>query len=389
MNINDINNEKCTGCGGCSKVCPVSAINITRDKEGFFSPIINDKCIECGLCIRVCYKSFESEDGWNIEDSKGYLAYSLSDDVRYRASSGGIGEELCKFALENEYEVCGVIYDYEKNIAKHIVTNKLDDIKKIVGSKYIPSYTEEAFKKLDISKRYIIIGTPCQIYSLRKFMEYKKINNWILIDFFCHGPASMNLWDKYLDYIKYSELVNEEITDINFRDKRNGWHNYGYSIKSKNKEYFKNHNEDLYSECFLKKVDLRECCFECKLRFNKIYSDIRLGDFWGPKCTNDEKGTSIILTNTTLGEIFFKKLKGIHLSKITYEELKESQYSEGLKVPLDRVSFQKELKSDKNLNVIYKKIIIPIKNKEKRNYYIGIPLRITKKIIKKIIKVKD
>ncbi|MDK0747990.1 Coenzyme F420 hydrogenase/dehydrogenase, beta subunit C-terminal domain [Clostridium perfringens] len=384
-NVLSIDNSRCTGCGGCSLICPVSAIKIIRDKDGFFNPNINDKCIGCGLCIKVCYKAFEEKDGFNILDSKKYLSYSLDEEVRYRASSGGIGEELYKFSLKNEYEICGVIYDYEKNIAKHIVTNKLEDIEKIIGSKYIPSYTEDAFKSLDVNKKYMIIGTPCQIYSLRKFTKYKKINNWILIDFFCHGPASLNLWDKYLDYIK-PILNGEKINEINFRDKRNGWHNYGYSIKSKNNEYFKSHNEDIYSECFLKKVDLRECCFECKLRFNKIYSDIRLGDFWGPKCIDDKKGTSIVLSSTILGEKVLKNIRNIYLEEISCEELKVSQYSEGVRIPFEREIFQRELKGDKTLDNIYKDIILPIKRKERRNYYIKLPLRLSKSIIKRILR---
>lgn len=58
----------------------------------FYNQKVNDNCIEYELCINVFYKSFEAEDGWNTEDSKGYLVYSLSDYVRYRASFGGIGE---------------------------------------------------------------------------------------------------------------------------------------------------------------------------------------------------------------------------------------------------------------------------------------------------------
>ncbi|ELC8443039.1 Coenzyme F420 hydrogenase/dehydrogenase, beta subunit C-terminal domain [Clostridium perfringens] len=382
-NVEQIEINKCTGCGVCSKICPTSAINMIRSEEGFFIPKVNEKCIECGLCTKVCYKVFKEENNWSIEDSKRYLAYSLNDDIRYRASSGGIGEEICKYALENNYEVCGVIYDYKENIAKHIITNKSEDIKKIVGSKYIPSYTEEAFKNLHINKKYIVIGTPCQIYSLRKFMQNKKISNWILVDFFCHGPASMNLWDKYLAYVK-SKLKSKNINEINFRDKRYGWHNYGYSIKTNNEEYFKKHSDDLYSECFLKKVDLRECCFDCKLRFNKIYSDIRLGDFWGPKCVSDKKGTSIVLTNTQIGEEIINSLNNIYLEKITYEDLKISQYSEELKVPFEREKFKEALKTKESLEEIYERIIIPIKKKEKRNYYIKLPIIFSKRIFNKI-----
>lgn len=41
--------EKCTKCGRCAEICPVSAINAE-------SPAITDaaRCISCGACIRVC-----------------------------------------------------------------------------------------------------------------------------------------------------------------------------------------------------------------------------------------------------------------------------------------------------------------------------------------------
>ncbi|MBI6060434.1 Coenzyme F420 hydrogenase/dehydrogenase, beta subunit C-terminal domain [Clostridium perfringens] len=384
-NVNNIKNNNCTGCGGCSNICPVSAIKIIRDENGFFSPNINNKCIKCGLCVEVCYKALEEENGWDIKASKGYLSYSLNDDVRYRASSGGIGEELCKFALENGYKVCGVIYDYEKNIAKHIVTDRLEDIERIVGSKYIPSYTEDAFKSLDVTKKYIIIGTPCQIYSIRKFMQYKKINDWILVDFFCHGSPSLNLWDKYLEMIEAKEGI-EKINNVNFRDKVIGWHKFSMTIEGNNKKYSSILNDDYFMNCFLKNVDLQEACYTCKLRFNKIYSDIRLGDFWGPKCSRDEKGISIVLTNTELGDIIFKNISGIYLEKINYEEIKASQYIEKLAIPREREIFQKNLKSDKYLEDIYKEIIIPIKKKERRSYYLKFPLRLSKRIMKKILR---
>ncbi|MCM8796386.1 MAG: DUF362 domain-containing protein [Candidatus Omnitrophica bacterium] len=42
--------EKCTGCGECVKVCPVSAISLKKNK----SHIDNAICIGCATCIAVC-----------------------------------------------------------------------------------------------------------------------------------------------------------------------------------------------------------------------------------------------------------------------------------------------------------------------------------------------
>lgn len=46
-----INQDKCKGCGLCSKQCPVDAINGNL-KEAHFIDI--NKCIKCGSCIEVC-----------------------------------------------------------------------------------------------------------------------------------------------------------------------------------------------------------------------------------------------------------------------------------------------------------------------------------------------
>jgi NADH-quinone oxidoreductase subunit F len=49
--IYDINKEKCTGCGVCSKKCPVDAISGEKKKHH----VINQKkCTKCGTCIATC-----------------------------------------------------------------------------------------------------------------------------------------------------------------------------------------------------------------------------------------------------------------------------------------------------------------------------------------------
>ena len=49
------NRENCCGCSACYVSCPVNAIEMQPDAEGFLYPVINiDKCICCYKCIMVC-----------------------------------------------------------------------------------------------------------------------------------------------------------------------------------------------------------------------------------------------------------------------------------------------------------------------------------------------
>ena len=51
--------EECCGCTACFAACPVNAIYMQKDAEGFEYPYINsDKCIRCYKCLSVCvYKN--------------------------------------------------------------------------------------------------------------------------------------------------------------------------------------------------------------------------------------------------------------------------------------------------------------------------------------------
>lgn len=47
--------EECCGCTACYAVCPIDAIKMEEDEEGFEYPIIDEnKCIRCYRCIEVC-----------------------------------------------------------------------------------------------------------------------------------------------------------------------------------------------------------------------------------------------------------------------------------------------------------------------------------------------
>lgn len=62
------NKKNCCGCSACYSICPVNAIVMVRDEEGFLYPNINEeKCIRCQRCVDVCvFKIAQKEKGYYI-----------------------------------------------------------------------------------------------------------------------------------------------------------------------------------------------------------------------------------------------------------------------------------------------------------------------------------
>jgi glycyl-radical enzyme activating protein len=81
--------EKCTGCGKCLKVCPVSAISIDQARPGSKVNIDRKLCNACGKCVEACPEgAFEMAGRYYTTDELVKIAQS--DEIFYRESDGGI-----------------------------------------------------------------------------------------------------------------------------------------------------------------------------------------------------------------------------------------------------------------------------------------------------------
>lgn len=51
LGILESEKKRCTGCSACRDICPVDAITMQTDQEGFAYPVVQaEKCIHCGRC---------------------------------------------------------------------------------------------------------------------------------------------------------------------------------------------------------------------------------------------------------------------------------------------------------------------------------------------------
>ncbi len=298
----------CNGCGSCAVNCPKQCIVMKKNNEGFVVPMINEnKCVNCGICEEKCPVIHNNDIS---ESVKAYAMYLKNDTVRLKSSSGGVFPIIAKKIISEGGYVCGVIYD-ESFMVKHIITNQLQDIKKMQGAKYIQSSSYECFeyikKLLTNNKKVLFVGTPCQVQALKTCIKNKK-DNLFTIDMICHGVSSPNVWLEYLHERSESDANGCPIINVNMRNKESGWSNYQYSIEidySNKKIYKEFQNVDPFMLGFTRNLYLRDSCSNCQ--FKGIYrtSDITLGDYWGiwnqyPEF-DDNKGTSLVLVHTSKG----------------------------------------------------------------------------------------
>lgn len=308
-----LEDRDCTGCSMCEVVCPTKAINIELIKEGFYEPSVNHNlCINCSLCKKICYKYDENILNDNEQQYFCYSAINKDDSELKTSTSGGVSIELMKECINAGYKVVGVAYDYEQDIAVTKVASEIYELEQFKGSKYFQSYTVSAFEEVindKSSQHYAIFGTPCQIYALAKYFEIKKNRDkFLLVDIFCHGCPSINLWNKYLQS-KKEELKIDKFDKIEFRSKAYGWHEYAITFIKDNKRYNSKRLNDPFYEIFFDKNIFSKACYSCKLRSTLRYTDIRIGDFWGYQYAKDSKGVSAVIACTQYGKEFLENIK--------------------------------------------------------------------------------
>lgn len=343
-NISSIHN--CYGCGVCAIICPKNIIELRLNRDGFYEPTITRQydCTNCGVCLSVC--SYVDEK-ISVENHpiKSFAAWSNDEAILRKCSSGGVGFELGRYLISEGYNVVGCRYNIETNRAEHYLASNVESLIQSIGSKYIQSYTVNGFKQINRKEKYLITGTPCQIDSIRRYLrKFKCEDNFVLMDFFCHGVPSMLLWKKY---IEYAEKQAGKITYISWRSKFLGWHDswamsiegekYGepidwhdsYNLLIKGEKGCFNSRlsqGDIYYKMFLSDACLGKACYEkCKFKYDKSAADIRLGDLWGKTYSDNERGVSALACFTVKGAQILGSMPRVSLTEHPFETIAEGQ----------------------------------------------------------------
>lgn len=314
--------KKCFGCGACVVACPSNSLEMGIDEWGFLSPRLVGQCTQCELCEKVCPALYPSR-----EDAKSYqvfAAFSLTPALRLWCSSGGVFTSLALEFMTQGGRVIGVAFGEDFRRVHHVMAEKIQDIFRFSGSKYIQSDPTSVLRSVQgLSEKFLFVGTPCQVAGVRRLVECGVLRgDFTLIDFFCHGVPSYVLWDSYLNFLQ--KRVGR-ILHIEQRFKITDWHRFQCRVFGSRGVYCRGFEEDPFGFLYLQNYLLRESCYTCPYRGYHSFADLRLGDFWGELFSHDRLGTSLVVAFTSRGRDCIIGSKDVFLQSMPRETVLTSQ----------------------------------------------------------------
>lgn len=364
--------KNCYGCGLCKNICPKNAISMCENSEGFLNPKIDkNKCINCGLCERKCLYLNEISVSKIDINNETYALQIRDEESLKKSSSGGFFYEVAKNFIKSGGYVVGCVWD-KNMLPKHILSNQLDDIKKMQGSKYVQSDLSNVFKEVqEVIKEHkvLFVGTPCQVKAIKTFINHENLTTISLI---CEGVPSRKVWRKYKELLEKEQ--KSKLIKVNFRNKENcGWKmpDSVYSFKNLKEIKKLSFNLDYYVSSFIDGLIMNEKCYNCHFKGNNNPGDIIIGDFWkvpddlfGEKTKN---GVSAIIIKTENGKQLLNFLQNVDIKKVNMDLIINGNPNlvNSIQKPKERNIFFKNIDSE-NIDDNFKKCNHKITSNKKK-----------------------
>ncbi len=257
---------------------------------------------------------------------KTYIGHCNNEQLRWQATSGGIGSAILKYLFETKQIGTAISFEFD--------SQRLVYIPRMIYSfdKYSPCgsiYNEIALVQFVRNNKDKIVGNfacfalPCQCKAIRKIIldEGKEC---FIIGLTCSSQQT-NEATKYL--LRRMSIKPNNVQLIRYRG--NGWPS-GIQVTLKNGlQRFMPNNNSLWTQIFHSRLFIMSRCFKCNETISSN-ADITLADPWGLEIANTDKiGHTLIFTFSEQGNLALCKLvenDRISLSPISEVDACSSQF---------------------------------------------------------------
>ena len=306
----------CGECGGCVSFCSAGDIGAIMMPESG-PPIYKNKenCKECGFCYYVCPQTHVLNDLLN--DKFEYTppigkwrfitsSSATSKEIAEKATDGGVVTSILNYLLDTNL-IDGAIVCKKQgpfNRLPFLATSKEDLIqaagsyydlsKQVIGLEKYNTFIPTNTKLKDLINSDLlniaIVGTPCQIHSIRKMQQLSIIPAHIVkytLGLFCNLNFSFNDEDRKKIEEKFDFKFNK-LEKMNIRD------DIIISIKDDREKHISFLEVDEF---------VRPACKACS-DFSNVYADLSFGGLG-----SQEKHTTTIIRTEIGAEIYHDALK--------------------------------------------------------------------------------
>lgn len=345
--------SKCCGCTACYSICPMGAIEMAFDDEGFKYPQIDKvRCIECGLCDRVCPEVAPSDLGSKRFSTK-YAIQNKHDESRYHSTAGGFFSIIAEYVIET---LSGVVFavGFDGVSIVHKEAHTIDALEEMRGSKYVQSNVGDVFasvkRYLQEERHVLFVGTPCQIHGLTKLISNSMRQHLITIDLMCLGVSSPVLYEKWILFLQ--DKYKDRVKRVLFRDKRYGYATANVRVCFEHRKYLEQtYDAKSLMKTFFTGYNMRPSCYDCAFRCVERVSDFTIGDFHtigkiSPRM-DDDMGTTCVWAHSGKAKILMNTLN----DKMRLELLEKNvsstlgDKSKLTQMPEDRSKFFEDMNS--------------------------------------------
>ena len=336
------NERNCTACCACVATCKKKALKKILQNDGhYYIAIDPNRCVQCGACEKVC-PIINGKDYGNNDflATVPYKGWSNLASYRTNGTSGGIFGAVAYDFVKSGGIVIGAAL--LQNECKHIVVERIEDISRLQGSKYMYSDQSGIYdvikEKLKEGKRVLYSGLPCNVAGVLSFFSnHPKKDNLYTIDLVCGGIPSTLLQNCFFKIYPNSQILS-------FREKQQ----YSLTYLHNEEKECAGYRNPLISG-FLSGLTNRYSCYHCKFAYLHRNSDLTLGDYW-QKDVENQQPASLILVHSNKGKELVAS-ENIHIEKAEWKDF--LPYNP--KIAVCDIEWDKRWER-KNLSYIYHKV---------------------------------
>jgi len=263
-----------------------------------------------------------------MAEQSSYIGWSNDHDVRYRATSGGVGSTLVKYCFDKGFITHAMSFEFDEHTLRYypVMVRSFADYK-ITASIYQEMdmwtfFRDNLTREVIGEGQVLCFCLPCQTVSVRKIAERNGIRI-IIIGLTCSSQQYFGA-TSYL--LKRHGISPMEVSHIQYRG--NGWPS-GVQISLKTGQSIIVPNLDsIWTGIFHSRLFIPKRCFQCTDTLNDN-ADLTLADPWLPKYIKSETiGKTLVHANTDTGKRLLSSCLHdgyLTLEKITYEDIVSSQ----------------------------------------------------------------